>query len=233
MALDLGLFPIALMLLVLPLPLGYCLLRRRTTWRAVLGLTVCCVIVVLLYPAVFVLSDAFGAVGYAAGKFALFVMVPLVALTFLERASVREVLPRVGVQWLNARRSLLLGGLAAVVMILVTLFVTSPGIDVFVSIVLFFEAFTEEFLFRGVLLIYLATKTRNWVACTTSILAFVLVHPQSFGSWFLVSTVAQAVLLAIVAERTRNLAGPWVAHGLNRSLPQAILALLGVGAIHG
>lgn len=228
MALDLGLFPIALLLLVLPLPLAYSLRWNRAGWRPVLGVSGCCVLATLLYPLVFFLSDGLGILGYAVGKFALFVLLPLVALAHVERDSIRRVLPQVGVRWQNMRRSLVFGGLAAVVTILVTLIVTvAQSIDLFVSVVLFFEAFTEEFLFRGVLLVYLATKTSTWVAYTTSIVGFVLVHPQNFESWYLVSTVLQAVLLAIVAERTRNLAGPWVAHGLNRSVPQALRLLLG------
>lgn len=228
MALDLGLFPIALLLLVLPLPLMYSLMRKRIGLRAVLGMCACCVLVVLLYPLVFFLSDIFGILGYAAGKLGLFVFLPLVTLVYLERRRLRGVLVGVGVRWRNAPRSLALGGLAAVVTIAVTFLVTAAQpIDMFVSIVLFLEAFTEEFLFRGVLLIYLATKTDAWVAYVTSIVGFVLVHPQNFESWFLVSTVVQAILLAIVADRTQNLAGSWVAHGLNRTIPQVLRLLLG------
>ncbi len=225
--LDLGLFPVALLLPVLLIPIGYCLGWKRVAARSVLGLSGCCVLVVLLYPAVFFLSDALGILGYAIGKFALFVCLPLAAVVYLEGREVRAALANLGLQRLNVRKSLLLGMLAAVVMIAVTVLVTSAQpIDLFIDAVLFVEAFTEEFLFRGVLLLYLATKTTPWVAYATSILGFIAVHPQNFESWFLVSTVLQAVLLAVVAARTQNLAGPWLAHGLTRSVPQAIRVLL-------
>jgi len=226
--LDLGLFPIALFLLVLPLPLAYAWRRDRANRRAVLGLSGSCVLVVVLYPVVFVLSDALGILGYAAGKLALFVLIPLGTLAYLEREPIGQILIRVGVRRQNVRRSLVLGGVVAVVTIAVTLLVTvAQPIDVLVSVVLFFEAFTEEFLFRGVLLLYLATKTSVRIAYVTSIVGFILIHPQNFESWFIVSTAVQAIVLAVVAQNTRNLAGPWVAHGLNRTVPQALLSLLG------
>ncbi len=228
LALDLGLFPIALFLLVLPLPVAYAFRRNREAGNAVLVLALACAAVVALYPAVFYLSDVLGIVGYALGKLALFVLIPLVALAYAERRRIHEILPLLGVRRQNLPRSLVLGGIAAVITIAVTTLATSAQpVDVFVSGVLFFEAFTEEFLFRGVLLVYLATKTSLRVAYATSILGFILIHPQNFDSWFLVSTVLQAVLLAVVAMRTQNLAGPWVAHGLNRTVPPLILLLLG------
>ncbi len=228
MPLDLGLFPVALLLPVLLIPIAYCLGWHRMEARFVLGVCGCCVLVVLLYPTVFYLSDALGILGYAIGKFVLFVGLPLAAVVYLERSHVRPALTKLGVQRPNVGKSLLLGILAALVMIVVTVLVTSAQpIDLFIDGVLFVEAFTEEFLFRGVLFLYLATKTTPWVAYATSILGFIAIHPQNFEGWFLVSTVLQAVLLAVVADRTHNLAGPWLAHGLTRSIPQAIRFLLG------
>jgi membrane protease YdiL (CAAX protease family) len=91
---------------------------------------------------------------------------------------------------------------------------------------MFFEAFTEEFFFRGVLFLYLLSKTNVKIAYLTSVPAFVLMHPQHFTSLFIISTVTQAILLTVITHKTKNIIGPWVAHGLNRILPSAIRLFL-------
>jgi len=91
---------------------------------------------------------------------------------------------------------------------------------------MFFEAFNEEFLFRGVLLLYLWKITDFKVAYVTSVLAFILAHPQHLTSLSLIGVAAQGILLGIVTYKTKNLVGPWISHGLNRVIPQILAALL-------
>jgi membrane protease YdiL (CAAX protease family) len=89
---------------------------------------------------------------------------------------------------------------------------------------MFIEAFNEEFFFRGILLLYLLKITDIKIAYTTSVLAFILAHPQHFNSLWLVSTSLQAILLVAVSYKTKNIIGPWISHGLNRILPSLIIS---------
>jgi membrane protease YdiL (CAAX protease family) len=92
--------------------------------------------------------------------------------------------------------------------------------------IMFLDAFNEEFLFRGVLLLYLWKITDFKIAYATSVLSFILAHPQNFTSLYLISTAAQGILLGIVTYKTKNLIGPWISHGFNRVVPQIISVLL-------
>ncbi len=131
-----------------------------------------------------------------------------------------------GVRKKNMSKSVLYGLVAAVITVVITMVVATTTFDLFFRIIMFFESFTEEFFFRGFLFLYLLTKTNKKVAYATSILGFVLIHPQHFTSLFLLSTIAQALLLTIVADKTGNIVGPWVSHGLNRFLPSLIKTFL-------
>jgi len=91
---------------------------------------------------------------------------------------------------------------------------------------MFLDAFNEEFLFRGVLILYLWKITDIKVAYATSIVSYIIVHPQHYASLFMISTIAQGILLAIIAHKTKNIIGPWISHGLNRVLLQIIRAIL-------
>jgi len=77
--------------------------------------------------------------------------------------------------------------------------------------------------FRGVLLIYLWKITNLKVPYSTSILAFMLAHPQHLTSLSLICVAAQGILLGIVTHKTKNILGPWISHGLNRVIPQILI----------
>ena len=91
---------------------------------------------------------------------------------------------------------------------------------------MFFDAFNEEFLFRGVLLLYLWKIIDLKIAYATSILAFILAHPQHFTLLPLIGVAAQAILLGIITHKTKNLIGPWISHGFNRIIPQLLTLLI-------
>ncbi len=240
MQIDLSTFPLAFLSLALLIPLVHGLGWNREQLRKVTGLVLVGMAVILLYPAVVFLSDALGVAGYAIGKFVLFVLLPLVALCYAESWDVKSFLKAVGVRRERLWRSVLYGLAALVVTVVAAVLIAivlslQPFLDLVWSLVMFFDAFSEEFLFRGILLLYLAGKVGLRVAYPTSILGFILAHPQYFMTpdfvpfltIQIVPTILQAVLLAIVAARTQNIIGPWVSHGLNRSVPNWILVAFG------
>ncbi len=218
---DLSLYPANPVVLLVPvslIPLLYSLRWKREILRDILLLTLLSVLIVLFYPLI-------SYTGYALGKFILFVFLPIAFIYFIERWSVRDILINAGVRRENLVASIGYGLAAAVVTIAITVLVSSsaPELDFLWSIIMFFESFTEEFFFRGVLFLYLLQKTNRWVSYLTSILGFVLIHPQHFTSLFILSTITQAVILAVVVDSTRNITGPWIAHGLNRIIPKLLM----------
>ncbi|MCK4332984.1 MAG: CPBP family intramembrane metalloprotease [Thermoplasmatales archaeon] len=94
------------------------------------------------------------------------------------------------------------------------------------GIISFFEAFTEEFFFRGILFIFLLNRTNLKIAYITSLASFVLVHPQHLTTIFLVATIVQGILTIEICRRSDNLTGTWLLHGINRFFIIAIVPLL-------
>jgi membrane protease YdiL (CAAX protease family) len=214
--------PISLLIPALLIPLIYSLIWKRSELRNLSILFLTGVLIVFLYPITSILP-------YVIGKFIIFVLLPMLALFYIERWNLREILSKTGIYKLNLQRSILYGLAATIVTITITILVsTTTSFDLLFRTIMFFEAFTEEFLFRGVLLLYLTKKTNLRVAYLTSILGFILIHPQHFTSLFIFSTASQAILLAIVAHKTQNIIGPWISHGLNRFLPSLIKTALGI-----
>jgi membrane protease YdiL (CAAX protease family) len=222
---DPALNPVVYLLLGLLIPLVYALIFRRGSLRAVAVLYATGIVMVALYP----LNSQLGFFGgYAALKALLFIILPMAALYCIERWNVREILANAGIRRKNSGRSIVFGLSAAGVTVAITLLVATPiGFDAAWAVVMFLESMTEEFYFRGILLLYLARKTGMKVAYATSVISFIIIHPQNFSSLFIVSTAAQGILLAAIAQKTKNIIGPWVSHGLNRVLPRAILMALG------
>ena len=141
----------------------------------------------------------------------------------------KDILSKLGIRKENLAKSLIYGLIAAAITITITVLViqTMP-FDWVYRIIMFFEAFTEEFFFRGLLFLYLLSKTDLKVAYVTSILGFVLMHPQHFSSFFLISTITQGILLTVVVHKTKNITGAWVGHGLNRFFPVLLRNMLGI-----
>jgi membrane protease YdiL (CAAX protease family) len=222
-------FPLALMAIVLLIPLAYCAVWRKTSLRKAAAIWLLGLIIVLLYPIVTYAFEHAGDLGYFLAKLAIFVLLPIGILAILEKWTPGTVLMRVGVRRENMGRSILYGLIAAAITIAVTMIIsTTTSVDLVSDTILFLDAFTEEFLFRGVLFLYLMTLIDWRVAFGTSVLAFVLVHPQNFTNLFIISTIVQALLLTWVAFKTENIIGCWISHGLNRIVPQMIRVGLGI-----
>ncbi|MBL7160407.1 MAG: CPBP family intramembrane metalloprotease [Candidatus Aenigmarchaeota archaeon] len=214
-------FPVAPMLLVLLIPLAYSFWKRKER-KAVIVVCIACVFTVAFYPLVNILANLVPTVGYFLGKIILFIFIPILAVFFLEKWSLKNIFIDFGVRRKALGKSVSLGIAAAIVTIAITLLVSVTQWDLAFRSIMFFESFTEEFFFRGFLLLYLMKKTTPKIAYSTSVLGFVLIHPQHFNSLFLISTIAQGLLLAWVAGKTKNIIGPWIAHGANRFFPSLL-----------
>jgi membrane protease YdiL (CAAX protease family) len=228
---DLGIFPIALMLLALVIPLVYCIKWKKTNLRKVVLIFICCIFIVVLYPITIYLGNIIEpTLGYFLGKLILFTLFPFIAILYLERWKIKTTLIELGVKKEKLMTSILLGLGVLLITVIIALLIYRWGhaapFSSYWNTIMFFDAFNEEFLFRGVLLLYLWKITDLKIAYATSVLAFILAHPQNFTSLYLISTAAQGILLGIVTYKTKNLVGPWISHGLNRVIPQIIAALL-------
>ena len=228
---DLGIFPIVLMLLALVIPIVYCLKWKKTNLRKTVLILICCILIVILYPITTYLGKIIEpTLGYFLGKFILFTLLPFVTILYLERWKIKTTLIELGVKKEKLMISILLGLGILLITVVIALLIYGLGQaktpSAYSNTIMFFDAFNEEFLFRGVLLLYLWKITDLKIAYATSVLAFILAHPQNFTSLYLTSTAAQGILLGIVTYKTKNLIGPWISHGLNRVIPQIISALL-------
>jgi membrane protease YdiL (CAAX protease family) len=228
---DLGLFPIALMLLALVIPILYCIKWKKTNLRKVVLISICCIFIVILYPITTFLGNIMEpTLAYFLGKLILFTLLPFVTILYLERWKIKTTFIELGVKKEKLTMSILLGLGALIITVILALILikwgqTEPP-SAYWNTIMFFDAFNEEFLFRGVLLLYLWKITDFKLAFATSVLAFILAHPQHLTSLSLITVAAQGILLGIVTYKTKNLVGPWISHGLNRVIPQIIAALL-------
>lgn len=222
-------FTIAPMLFAMLIPIAFCLKCKNENLKKIVILSVFLVLVVLLYPLVDYFSEIADDAGYFVGKSILFTIIPLIAIVYLEKSKTKEILIQLGVRKENLLTSVLLGLGALIITLFIVLSITwgNEGItSLSWNIIMFFEAFNEEFLFRGVLLLYLLSITDIRVAYITSVLAFLLAHPQHFNSTFIIPTALQGILLGLVAYKTKNIIGAWISHGLNRTLIQALRIVL-------
>ncbi len=230
---NLYIFP---MLLALTIPLAYASKYKKEHLENVVVLSLIMFGITWFYQAVIYLSDEFSTTGYFIGKFSLFVIAPLISLYYFEKAElknknaeIKDILFRCGIRKDKLILSILLGLLALVATLVISLVISwgnSGNLSLDWNIIMFFEAFNEEFLFRGILFLYLWKITEIKVAYATSILAFILAHPHNFDSLFIISTIAQGILLVVVTHKTKNIIGPWISHGLNRVLANVIRALI-------
>jgi membrane protease YdiL (CAAX protease family) len=231
-SLNLGMFPIALMLLALLIPIIYGLKWKRESLRKVAIISICCVLIVIGYRITVDLGKIIEpTLGYLIGKFILFTLFPLIAIIYLEKCEIKAVLLQTGVKKEKLLLSVLFGLGVLIITAILTLIVWWGKIEsasLYWDVILFFEAFNEEFLFRGVLLLYIWKITNLKVGYSTSVLAFILAHPQHLTALSLLVVTTQGILLGFVTYKTKNIIGPWISHGLNRIIPSWISIALGV-----
>ena len=228
---DLGIYPIALMLLALIIPIVYCIKWKKESFHKLVLISMCCIFIVILYPITTFLENIIEpTLGYFLGKLILFFILPFITILYLERWKIKTTFMELGVKKKKLIGSILLSLGALIITVILALILIKLGQteapSAYWNVVMFFDAFNEEFLFRGVLLLYLWRITDLKVAYITSVLAFILVHPQHLTSLSLITVASQGILLGIVTYKTKNIVGPWISHGLNRVIPQIIAVLL-------
>jgi membrane protease YdiL (CAAX protease family) len=187
------------------------------------------ILIVILYePLVWNLD--FPVLGYIFWKFVLFVFIPLgIFIWYWKGKNSEKPLEVFGVRKEGMKKSLFFCALFIPLMLATDTIVsyllgrTSPPSDLSYSGIMFIESFTEEFFFRGILFLYLWKVTDVRVAYVTSIMSFVLVHPQYFWGLGMVSVIVQGVLTAVIVHKSKNLTGAWVLHGVNRVFSLSIL----------
>jgi membrane protease YdiL (CAAX protease family) len=171
-------------------------------------------------------------------KFLLFVLLPLFVLylTYKIRNKNREEkldfqLNKFGISSNGIEKSIKLGFLFLPFMLITTYLAKymMGGIfnpNLLLGVVSFIESFTEELFFRGILFLFLMSKTNFKIAYLTSLASFILMHPQNFTNPFIISTITQGLITLEICRRSSNLTGAWIVHGTNRFFSIAIYPLL-------
>ena len=226
--LDFFLWP---MLLPLIIPILYCIKNKVTPCVEILLVAFSMIVIVIFY---WPLTLAIPTPANIITKFILFMLLPLIILTtgLKIKKDIKEKLELIGLSRKNIKKSFMLGLFFLPIMLLITALVqfgigfSSNDPNLFLGVMSFFESFTEEFFFRGILFLLLMSKTNFKIAYSTSLACFILAHPQNITSIFIISTIVQGLITLEICRRTRNLIGPWVVHGTNRIFSIAIIPFL-------
>lgn len=223
------------MLIPMVLPLIYALKYRRDSLIEIGVITFSMILIVILY---WPLTIGFNSTSNIVTKFLLFVFLPIALLYLTWRIQNKSKNTKkegsfalFGIKKEEFMKSLYLGFLFLPLMLLITfaakyligghLVVNFP-----LAVVSFIESFTEEFFFRGVLFLFLLIRINIKIAYITSLVGFVLMHPQNFTSPFIISTIIQGFLTVEICRRSKNLVGAWVLHGTNRFFSIAIIPFI-------
>jgi len=187
------------------------------------------VIVILYWP--LLTTNSLGEYTYISVKFFLFVFLPIIGLQLLEKKKTTFNLNRYGIKHHGIKKSTKWFILFLPIMLVITLIIqliNGVKIDYNLSTatIMFFEAFTEEFFFRGILFIFLLSKTNLQVAYIKSLASFILIHPQNLTTIFIIGTIVQGILTIEICRRSDNLTGAWLLQGTNRFFTIAIIPLL-------
>ena len=227
MELNLFLWP---MLLPMVIPIFYCLKFKRESLVKIGMLTTVMILIVILYWPLLT-TNFLGNYTYTSVKFFLFVLLPILGLQIVKSNKNALDLNRYGLKLQGLKKSTWLFVLFLPIMLGVTIaiqLINGVKIDFNLSFgtIMFFEAFSEEFFFRGILFIFLLSKTNLQVAYITSLASFVLMHPQNLTTVFIFGTIIQGILTIEICRRSDNLIGAWLLHGTNRFFTIAIIPLL-------
>ncbi|MBW1933735.1 MAG: hypothetical protein JRI56_12245, partial [Deltaproteobacteria bacterium] len=171
---DNKMFPVTPMLLAMVIPLTYCLIRKKESFERVLVLSLIAFSMIVAYQVVIYLENKLSYSGYFLGKLIIFTALPLIAISYFEKWSIRDALTRFGIRKENMGKSIILGIAALAITLLlglIALWGQDAHVSLYWNIIMFLDAFNEEFLFRGVLILYLWKITDIKVAYATSIVA--------------------------------------------------------------
>jgi len=212
------------MLIPMIIPILYAIKYRKESLVDIIILILIMIVIVIFY---WPLTISFYFSANIFSKFILFVLFPLLIFFIIFKIKNNELnnkvlnLSQFGLTFKGLKSSVKLGLIFIPLMLIITFLVKYIingyyTIDFFLGFISFFESFTEEFLFRGVLFLFLIRKTNLKVAYVTSLSSFILMHPQNFSNLFIISTLVQGLITLEICRRSRNLAGAWIVHGTNR-----------------
>jgi membrane protease YdiL (CAAX protease family) len=218
------------MLVPMILPLVYSMKYKKDALFEIGTISAVMTFIVILYWPLLT-SNFLLTYTYIGTKVLLFVFLPLVALLLIHRNFSPPQCSNYGIQIKSLKKSIFWCLLFLPIMIIVTgliqyFYGITWSADLVAGLVSFFEAFTEEFLFRGILFIFLIQKTTMKIAYVTSLMSFILMHPQNITSLFIIGTMVQGILTLEIARRSQNIIGSWVLHGSNRFFSLVLLPLL-------
>jgi membrane protease YdiL (CAAX protease family) len=217
------------MIVPIIIPLIFCYIWKKESLRDVLVIALCMLLIVAFYMFLIKALDIPN-IGYTISKFILFVFIPLGIFTvYLKKDGFKDILARFGVHTKGMKMSLLLC-LALIPLMLIATTIISPARGApapwWFTTIMFFEAFTEEFFFRGIVFLYLWDNTNPWIAGFTSVASFTLLHPQYLGSIQILGPIVQGVLTVIIVWKSKNIVGAWILHGANRVFGLSVLRFL-------
>lgn len=226
MEIDLFLWP---MVLPLILPLFYCARYKKESFIEIGVISLVMVLIVFLYWP-FITSTIFSVYTYIVIKCLLFVVLPIVTFVLIQRNTIPLHLSRYGVKIQGVRTSLVWFILFLPMMLATTFIIHyinngSWNVELVAGLLSFFEAFTEEFFFRGILFVFLLQKTNVKIAYVTSLTSFTLMHPQNLTTLFIIGTLLQGILTLEITRRSQNILGAWLLHGSNRFFQLVLLPL--------
>ncbi|MBU0497900.1 MAG: CPBP family intramembrane metalloprotease [Candidatus Thermoplasmatota archaeon] len=218
------------MLIPLILPIVYCIRWKKQSLPSLGIITLTMILIVILYWPL-LQTTILGNHTYIIVKTLLFIILPLLLLIGIEYKKKKLTLSDLGIAKHGWHQSILSALIFLPLMLLATFsiyIITNTHItsDLFYGIESFFEAFTEEFFFRGILFLFLAKKTTLKIAYLTSLTCFILSHPQHITSLYLLTTTIQGILTLEICRRSKNLFGAWILHGTNRFFTIVILPLI-------
>jgi membrane protease YdiL (CAAX protease family) len=219
------------MILPMFLPVIYTSIYKKKALEEIIIITFLILFIIILY---WPLTLSIRSTANIITKFILFVLIPLFILFMYEwrKNNYKNIFEKLGISNKGIKPSIKLGLLLIPIMLLVTyliLIITTyinNTINLELGITSFIESFTEEFFFRGILFLYLMSKTNLKIAYITSLSSFILMHPQNFSNLFIISTVVQGFLTTEISRRSKNLTGSWILHGTNRFFSIIILPLI-------
>jgi len=227
MQFDLFLWP---MLIPMIIPLIYCMKYKIEALIDVGIITLAMILIVVLYWPLLTSNIAL-TYTYPLVKLLLFVLLPIFLFLVIQHKASTLHGALYGVTRQGIKKSFFWFILLLPIMIAVTGSIhyfhgVTWNADLIAGTISFFEAFTEEFFFRGILFIFLIQKTSMKIAYVTSLASFILIHPQHLTTIFIVATIVQGIITLEIARRSQNIIGSWMLHGSNRFFELVILPLL-------
>jgi len=218
------------MLIPMILLFFYCMRYKRDVLLEIGSITAAMILIVLLYWPLLT-SNFLLSYTYTGVKILLFIVLPLIVFLLINRNFTSLRCSIYGIQKKGMKKSIVWCIIFLPFMLIVTALIQyvygiTWSADLVAGVISFFEAFTEEFFFRGILFIFLIQKTNMKIASVTSFMSFTLMHPQNLTTIFILGTIVQGILTLEIARRSQNIIGSWVLHGSNRFFTLVLLPLL-------